>query len=117
MQGSLEPVPGALATVDAQPRIMLARPGAKVKEMHRHEQFGTCCGAGGGRMWIEEDADERVNLLRTDQALAPVAAVTPPTTWHSLDRIGTRTGGRCPRAPRGAGRGRDGCGRSSSRPP
>jgi Fe-S oxidoreductase len=52
-----------------EPRTVLARTGAEVKEMHRHKQFGMCCGAGGGRMWIEEDPDKRVNLLRTDQAL------------------------------------------------
>src|SRR5204862_524990 len=43
--------------------------GAEVVEMTRHKHFGMCCGAGGGRMWIEEDPDKRVNLLRTDQAL------------------------------------------------
>jgi Fe-S oxidoreductase len=52
-----------------EPREVLAKTGAEVKELHRHKQFGMCCGAGGGRMWIEEDPDKRVNLLRTDQAL------------------------------------------------
>jgi Fe-S oxidoreductase len=52
-----------------EPRAVLARTGAEVREMHRHKQFGMCCGAGGGRMWIEEDPDKRVNLLRTAQAL------------------------------------------------
>ncbi len=52
-----------------EPRTVLAKAGAEVKEIHRHKQFGMCCGAGGGRMWIEEDPDKRVNLLRTDQAL------------------------------------------------
>ncbi len=52
-----------------EPRTVLARTGAQVQEMRRHKQFGMCCGAGGGRMWIEEDPDKRVNLLRTQQAL------------------------------------------------
>ena len=52
-----------------EPRAVLARTGAEVREMRRHKQFGLCCGAGGGRMWIEEDPDKRVNLLRTAQAL------------------------------------------------
>jgi Fe-S oxidoreductase len=52
-----------------EPRDVLAKSGAGVVEMERHKHFGMCCGAGGGRMWIEEDPDKRVNLLRTDQAL------------------------------------------------
>jgi Fe-S oxidoreductase len=38
-------------------------------EPERRKKHGMCCGAGGGRMWIEEDPDKRVNLLRTAQAL------------------------------------------------
>src|SRR4029078_12333487 len=52
-----------------EPREVLAKTGADVQEMERHKHFGMCCGAGGGRMWMEEDPDKRVNLLRTDQAL------------------------------------------------
>jgi Fe-S oxidoreductase len=52
-----------------EPRTLLSSAGAEVQEMERHRKFGMCCGAGGGRMWLEEDPDKRVNLLRTDQAL------------------------------------------------
>jgi Fe-S oxidoreductase len=52
-----------------EPRMLLSRAGAEVQEMERHRKFGMCCGAGGGRMWLEEDPDKRVNLLRTEQAL------------------------------------------------
>jgi Fe-S oxidoreductase len=60
---------GRFNEVYDEPREVLARAGAPVSEMHRHRQYGMCCGAGGGRMWIEEDPDKRVNLLRTAQAL------------------------------------------------
>jgi Fe-S oxidoreductase len=60
---------GRFNDVYDEPRNVLAKAGADVHEMHRHKKFGMCCGAGGGRMWIEEDPNQRVNLLRTEQAL------------------------------------------------
>jgi len=60
---------GRFNQVYDEPRDVLGSAGAEVVEMTRHKHFGMCCGAGGGRMWIEEDPDKRVNLLRTDQAL------------------------------------------------
>jgi len=53
-----------------EPRNLINQvPGAQLGEMERCKEKGMCCGAGGGRMWMEEKADQRVNLLRTDQAL------------------------------------------------
>ena len=60
---------GRFNDVYDEPRTVLAKSGADLHEMKKHKHFGMCCGAGGGRMWLEEDPDKRVNLLRTDQAL------------------------------------------------
>ncbi len=38
-------------------------------EMDNKGKSSFCCGAGGGRMWLEEDAGTRVNRERTRQAL------------------------------------------------
>ena len=36
------------------------------KETERHGKDSFCCGAGGAQMWMEEDADKRVNEIRRD---------------------------------------------------
>jgi Fe-S oxidoreductase len=43
--------------------------GQPPKEFDKHGRNGFCCGAGGGRMWMEEEASDRINVARVRQAL------------------------------------------------
>ncbi|MFF0458078.1 (Fe-S)-binding protein [Nocardia africana] len=61
------------------PRELMAASGAKVSEMPRHGERSMCCGAGGARMWMEEQLGKRVNLDRTDEALATLDGGNSPS--------------------------------------
>ena len=52
------------------PRELLVATGVTITEMPRNKERSFCCGAGGGRMWMEEKIGTRINLNRVDEAIA-----------------------------------------------
>ncbi len=57
------------------PRTLLERSGTATVEMARSRSEGFCCGGGGGQMWMETDADTRINHRRLGDAVATGAKV------------------------------------------
>ncbi len=54
---------------DAPRQVITSSTGRTPIEMVRNHQRSFCCGAGGGRMWMEENAGKRINLERVQEAL------------------------------------------------
>ncbi|MFC4558110.1 (Fe-S)-binding protein [Virgibacillus kekensis] len=55
---------------DPPREILRSIPGLELVEMDRNKENGMCCGAGGGLMWSEETTGNRINVARTEQAMA-----------------------------------------------
>lgn len=56
------------------PRELLGATGADLVEMPRNRNEGFCCGAGGARMFMEENLGTRINENRATEAVATGAA-------------------------------------------
>ncbi len=54
---------------EAPRQVLRAMSGVTLLEAGRKKGKSLCCGAGGGRMWMEEQADQRVNEMRVGQLL------------------------------------------------
>ncbi len=52
-----------------QPRELMRMAGVDIVEMEKHHDKSFCCGAGGGGMWWEETIGNRINVMRSQQAV------------------------------------------------
>ena len=55
---------GRIGGIVDEPRDLI---GGVDVEVERHGTDSFCCGAGGAQMWMEEDADKRVNQIRAKE--------------------------------------------------
>ncbi len=76
--------------------ILNAIPGVTVKELPRSRDAGLCCGAGGGRMWLDEKIGTRINQARYAEIQAngtDAVGVSCPFCMVMLGNAKTETGG------------------------
>lgn len=57
-------------TYDAPRSVITAVPGVSLTEMQRAKSKGFCCGAGGGRMFLEDVEGSRINEERSREAIS-----------------------------------------------
>jgi Fe-S oxidoreductase/nitrate reductase gamma subunit len=67
-----------------QPRQLLQAASVDQVEMARRGADSFCCGGGGGQMWLETDANTRINHRRLDDALEVEAQVVATACPYCL---------------------------------
>ncbi len=55
--------------------VLKAIPALRVAELPRHHRRSFCCGGGGGCFWIEEHTGQRINEIRTEEAIETRAGI------------------------------------------
>lgn len=73
---------------EAPRRLLESIEDAKLLEMKRRRDKSFCCGAGGGRMWMEETLGKRINQMRVDQAVETDASVLASACPYCLTMLG-----------------------------
>ncbi len=73
---------------EAPRKIIQSIPGLKLIEMKRNHNQSFCCGAGGGRMWMEEHIGTRINQMRTDHAIEIKAELIGTACPYCLTMLG-----------------------------
>jgi Fe-S oxidoreductase/nitrate reductase gamma subunit len=73
---------------EAPRTILRAIPGLRLVEMERSGVRSFCCGAGGGRMWMEEKIGTRINQMRTEQAVQTKAQSVGTACPYCLTMLG-----------------------------
>jgi Fe-S oxidoreductase len=76
---------------DPPREILKSIPGVKLIEMERSRENAMCCGAGGGLMWMEEHTGSRINVSRTEQAIATKSSTISSGCPYCLTMLGDGT--------------------------
>jgi len=69
------------------PRKILKDLSSGLLEMELSKERGFCCGAGGGRMWLEEKLGQRINQMRLRQAQETGADVVATACPYCLTML------------------------------
>jgi Fe-S oxidoreductase/nitrate reductase gamma subunit len=70
---------------EAPRKILNYVPDITLVEMERNRERSFCCGAGGGHMWLEEQkVGERINVMRTEQAMSAKAGIVATACPYCL---------------------------------